>query len=76
MFAEYEERVRRRRERRQDLAKYRAAKAAAAEAARAAIRERAEFVNKLEKEKEHLERLLVAGEEQQAKEVCTLKSSS
>ena len=44
MFAEYEERVRRRRERRKDLAERRAAKEATLEAARAVIRDREELV--------------------------------
>lgn len=72
MFTEYEERVRRRRERRKDLAERRAAKAAAVEAARAAIRDREEFVAKLEQEQEDLEKLLAEMEERQVKEVSQL----
>lgn len=72
VIAEYEERVRRKRERRKDIAERRIAKAAAAEAARSAIREREEFVAKLEEEKADLERQLVEWEERQAKEVRIL----
>jgi chromosome segregation ATPase len=72
MFAEYEERVRRRRERRRDLSERRAAKAAALEAARAAIQDREELVAKLEEEKEKLEQLLAEWEERQVKEVSQL----
>jgi len=72
MFAEYEERVRRRRERRKDLAERRAAKAAAVEAARAAIRDREELVATLEQEKENLENLLAEMEERQVQEVSQL----
>lgn len=70
--AEYEERVRRKRERRKGIAERRVAKAAAAEAARAAIQEREEFVAKLEAEKADLEQQLVEWEERQDKEVRIL----
>lgn len=72
MFAEYEERVRRRRERSRDFAERRAAKAAALEAIMAALRDREELVAKLEEEKENLENLLAEWEERQVKEVSQL----
>ncbi|KAG0603243.1 hypothetical protein M758_10G078200 [Ceratodon purpureus] len=72
MFAEYEELVRRQRERRKDLAERRAAREAALEAARAAIRGREELVANLEEEKKNLEKLLAEWEEREVKEISGL----
>lgn len=73
--SEYEDEVRRKAAAKRKLRKQRELEALAIEAAKAAIREREDFVRKLEIEKEILERAVADGVEQQVKEASELQLS-
>lgn len=70
--AEVERREQRQRKKREEQM---AAEAAAVEAAKATVKEREEFVKRLEREKERLENILAEREEQQAREAAELEIS-